>query len=782
MASLGLVTILPLIVISYFFPSFTKLLVESTKEDAVRVARHFASQFVSEKEILTKASFEKIAGKEIETLKNDFELAKLKVFSQSGEAIFSTDPEDIGKLHKNSSIQEVIKNREIYAEIVHKGSETSEGQKMTSAVVETYVPLIDKGRLLGVFEVYYDITARKLKLDKLLIRTVLVLFGLAFGLFIFVVIILFKENKSMTMRKRAEDALYESEVRFRTFFRTSPDAITISRLRDGLIVNVNNGFISLSGYAKKDVLGKSTLDMDLWHDPDDRERMISELRENGKLDNFEAKFKRKGGHVIDALVSARMISLNQEPLILSVTRDISELKKTEKVLLASQNFLQISNRNRLMNSLLNEFINEIKQMTDCSSVGMRVLDSSGNIPYLAHEGFSAKFYESENPHAIHSMDCLCSDVVLGKIKIKPRLVTEGGSLCIGSASNQMATLSEAHRSQICDVCSTYGYESVALIPIRMADRILGMIHLADERKDIFSPEMITILEGAAMQLGTAIERVLVQEALQESHKELERRVQERTTQLVTTNELLNLEIEERKFNEKKLLEHQDKLRSLSSALLLTEERERRRIATELHDRIGQNLAITKIKLGGLRETLASNKADAKSLDNILGIIEQTIQDTRSLTFELSPPVLYMLGLEAALAWLADQTGEKHGLRVEFKDDGKPKPLDKGCRVTAFQAARELLFNTVKHARAQNTTISIKRDENAVCIDIEDDGIGFDSSEIEAIETGSKGFGLFSIRERLGRIGGHLEIKSEPGRGTRASLVLPLVDNNEDSGA
>lgn len=583
-------------------------------------------------------------------------------------------------------------------------------------------------------------------------------------------------------RKHSEAVLRESENRFRTVFRTSPDSITISRLEDGRIVDVNDGFSELSGFSMKDVLGKSALEIPLWNDPRDREKMVAELQKHGYVNNFEARFKKKDNRLVDGLISARVITLSDESHILAVSRDISDLKIIEKTLLASRSFLQISNRHTEMNPLLKEFIAQIKRLAACSAVGMRVLDGNGNIPYLAYEGFSPEFYESENPHTIDSIRCMCSDVVLGKIKIKPELVSKSGSFCVGSTTHLMTTLSEADKSKICDVCSTYGYESVALIPIRVADRILGMIHLADARTDMFSPEMIAILEGAAMQLGTGIERVRVQEALQESYKQLERRVQERTAQLVTTNELLNLEIEERKYNEKKLLEQQDKLRSLSSALLLAEERERRRIATELHDHIGQNLAVTKIKLGGLRETLASNKADAKALDDVRGLIEQTLQDTRSLTFELSPPVLYELGLEAALAWLADRSLEKHGLRVEFKDDGQPKPLDDGCRVIAFQAVRELLFNIVKHARAQSATLSVRKDDNEIRIDIEDDGIGFESAEVEASETGSRGFGLFSVRERLGPIGGHLEIKSEPGRGTRVGLVLPLVDNNEDSGA
>jgi PAS domain S-box-containing protein len=576
-------------------------------------------------------------------------------------------------------------------------------------------------------------------------------------------------------RERAEQALRESELRFRTVFRTSPDSITISRLEDGRIVNINDGFTELSCYTREDVLGRSALDIPLWNEPEKRAEMVAGLQKDGQVNNFEARFKHKDGRLVEVLISARLITLSDEPHILAVSRDISELKKNENTLLASQNFLRISNRHREMDPLLKEFIALIKSLTNCSAIGMRVLDGNGNIPYQAYEGFSPEFYESENPHTIDSIRCMCSDVILGKIKIKPRLVTKAGSFCVGSTSHLMTTLSEAEKNQVCDVCSTYGYESVALIPIRLADRILGLIHLADAHKDMFSPDTIAILEGAAMQLGTSIERVHAEEALQKSHRELEKRVQERTSRLVSANELLSLEIEERKLNEKKLMEQQDKLRSLSSELMLTEERERRRIATELHDRIGQTLAVSKIKLGELREALPAGTV-TEILTDIREFIEQTIQDTRSLTFELSPPVLYELGLEAALAWLINQTREKHGLLTEFKDDGQAKPLDNGCRVIAFQAVRELLFNIVKHARAQSATISIRRDDDAVRIDIEDDGIGFDTSELDATVSGSMGFGLFSVRERLQPLGGRIEIHSETGSGTRVAIVLPLARN------
>jgi len=582
-------------------------------------------------------------------------------------------------------------------------------------------------------------------------------------------------------REKSEQALYESKQRYETVFRTSPDAITVSRLDDGLIIEVNEGFTALSQYSEKEVIGRTSFDIGVWHDPQNREEMVTRLQKDGYLKNFEAEFIRKDGVVIDVLLSANVIMLNDELHMLAVSRDITQWKKAQKILQVSHRFLQISNRYKEMNPLLTKFISVIKEMTNCSAVGIRILDEDGKIPYQAFEGFSQQFYESENPKTLDSANCMCARVILQKTDLHQPYFTEGGSFLVNSTTGFIETLSNEQKARICSVCNMHGYESVALIPIYLGDKVLGLIQVVDPQENMFSERTIETLEDAALQLGIALKRVRSEEALKESHQALERKVAVRTAMLASANELLKLEIEERKLSEKKLLKQQEKLRSLSSELVLTEERERRRIATDLHDRIGQTLAVTKIKLGELREASASSEAGAKALDEIQQYIEETIQDTRSLTFELSTPVLYVLGLEAALAWLANQTREKHGLQIEVKDDGKPKPLDNGCRVIAYQAARELLFNIVKHAQAKSATVSIKKYDDAVRIDIEDNGIGFDTAELDTIASDPKGFGLFSIQERFHALGGRLEIHSEPGRGTLVSLMLPMDRHAQDSG-
>ena len=238
------------------------------------------------------------------------------------------------------------------------------------------------------------------------------------------------------------------------------------------------------------------------------------------------------------------------------------------------------------------------------------------------------------------------------------------------------------------------------------------------------------------------------------------------------------DITERKKAEDELLVYQEQLRSLASELSLAEERLRRRIATEVHDNISQNLAISKIKLESLAESVESPDL-RHPLEEIRDLIGQTIESTRALTFEMSPPVLYELGFEAAVGWLTRQARQRYDLAVDFKDDGRDKPLDNDIRVLLFQAVRELLVNVVKHASARQAKVSTRRVGNKIRVTVQDDGVGFDTSEIGGGDYQSGGFGLFNLRERLDHIGGRVTIESKQGKGTRVTLIVPL--DNEGKG-
>ena len=236
--------------------------------------------------------------------------------------------------------------------------------------------------------------------------------------------------------------------------------------------------------------------------------------------------------------------------------------------------------------------------------------------------------------------------------------------------------------------------------------------------------------------------------------------------------ILSNDITPRKQAEQAILDYQEQLRSLASESSLAEERQRRATASELHDRIGQSLFAAKIKLGALLETAASEPL-APFLKEIYTLIGQSIYDTQSLTFELGSPILYKMGLEAAVRALTRQMQDQHGIEAEFHVDKQPKSLEDDARIVLYQSVRELLYNVVKHAQARKVNVSLTKTDSAVQIRVEDDGIGFDTSTLGLRRSAGSGFGLFSIRERLTYLGGDFKINSQPGSGTCVILKAPV---------
>jgi signal transduction histidine kinase len=215
--SLVLIAALPTYIIFFLNPTFTTLLVETTKENAVRVANHFVSWRLLEKTKLEKGFPGVDIMTDIERLKSDFDLLKLKVFSDSGEVTFSTDHYDIGDINREEYFHEIVRKGITHSEVILQGNESLEGQKMAADVVETYVPLMRDDKFLGAFEIYYDITARKKQLDNLLRSSSVSVLSLALVLLIAIIVIFFKEKKTINERQEAEVALRQSSEQLKFF-------------------------------------------------------------------------------------------------------------------------------------------------------------------------------------------------------------------------------------------------------------------------------------------------------------------------------------------------------------------------------------------------------------------------------------------------------------------------------------------------------------------------------------------------------------------------------------
>jgi PAS domain S-box-containing protein len=829
-------------------------------------------------------------------------------------------------------------------------------------------------------------------------------------------------------------------------------------------------------------------------------------------------------------------------------QDVTERVHERQALEFSHRLLALASRHGRVEPLLEECVAEVRRLSGCEAVGIRLLDEDGGIPYEAYVGFSEAFHRLESPLSIHADECMCVYVVTGMTDPQLPYYTEGGSFYMNGTTAFLATASEEVKGKTRNVCNRFGYETVGLVSIRLEDRIMGLIHMADRRPNMLPLPKLEALEAAALALGPAILRLKAEEALraerdraekyldvagvmmvvldadgcielingtgcellgygeeellgrdwfeicvpparregvleafrslmagelgfagefenlvltrdgserdilwrnvlltdedgnvtavlssgtdvterrrmeralQRSHERLERRVQERTAELGALNERLRREVEERRraeaevregrdllegvfsslnlliaymdadFNflqvnrayaeadgrrpgffvgrnhfdlypheenervfrqvvetgepyttyakafayaehpergvtywdwtlrpvrdaageltgvvlcladvsdrvraeesyrglvehslqgvavvqggrialanpalcrmlgytadeltsmserqarsllhpddlqralgwygertvgepqdrsqelrvvrkdgavrwlaafagrleflggdavlltcvditerkraEGRLLAYQRELRSLASQLLLAEQRERRRIAAALHDGIGQSLAVSKLRLGQVLQR-ASGGELGEPLREVWRIVDQAVQQTRSLTFDLSPPVLYELGLGAAVEWLADQMQERHGLKVAVANGEQAFECDEQTGVLMFEAVRELLMNVVKHAGTDSARVSIAADGGRLRITVADDGVGFNASDVRPQAGDVEGFGLFSIKERLEHVAGGLELDSRPGRGTRATITAPL---------
>jgi signal transduction histidine kinase len=224
--------------------------------------------------------------------------------------------------------------------------------------------------------------------------------------------------------------------------------------------------------------------------------------------------------------------------------------------------------------------------------------------------------------------------------------------------------------------------------------------------------------------------------------------------------------------EERVEEYQRQLRRLASELALTEARQRRIIAGELHDHIGQALAFIRMHLVRLRgDAVFSGFED--SIAEVLKLVDQAINSTRSLTFQISPPVLYELGLGPALEWLGETLGAEHGVTVSVRADRAIDALADDTRVLLFQAVRELLVNAIKHAAPQGVEVTADVQEDDVVVVVSDDGCGFDVARADVVDADAMKFGLFSIRERLDYLGGSMAVESRPGSGTSITLRTPL---------
>ncbi len=452
----------------------------------------------------------------------------------------------------------------------------------------------------------------------------------------------------------------------------------------------------------------------------------------------------------------------------SLRNAVSLHNRIQDALQASHRFLEITNRHTELRPLLDEFVDQVRRMTGCEAVGMRILDEEGNIPYYSYQGFSQSFYDSESPLSIQRHQCMCIYVIRGEADPTLSFYTKGGSFFMTHSTRQILEAKPLIQGGTRNVCQEFGYETVALIPIRLGDRILGLIHLADTRCEAITLRTIETLEWAAMQLGTAIQRVVAEDALRKANEELEKRIEERTAELVKTSAQFREEAQKRKEASQALLTSQEDLRILSARLLTAQEDERKRMARELHDSIGQSLSAIKFTVENVLQEMADREAcqGIRTLESAIRMVQDAVEEVRRIQRNLRPPTLDDLGILATISWYCRNFQEVYaGIRIEPRIGLAEEDVPDRIKIVLYRILQEALNNVAKHSGADRVLLSLAKRDGRIEMEIRDNGSGFDPREVFAQESTDRGLGLFSMKERAELAGGTFLLDTEKGKGT-----------------
>jgi signal transduction histidine kinase len=285
----------------------------------------------------------------------------------------------------------------------------------------------------------------------------------------------------------------------------------------------------------------------------------------------------------------------------------------------------------------------------------------------------------------------------------------------------------------------------------------GSWNLAAPSADLAGMAGFVIFSGFIVAFGEAARRSLakshaVEEQLTNAHTELERTVEERTAELTRANQ---------------------SLRELSGHLQQLRDEERRQIARELHDSIGQMLAALSMNLARVRSQADRlDPAVAAAVSENAAIVDQISKEIRTISHLLHPPLLDVAGLASAIRWYADGFSERSRIKIDMEIPPEFRRLSDEMEITIFRLVQECLTNIHRHSGSDTAIIAIREEDHNVVVEIKDAGKGISPSKQMAIRSEGTGVGFRGMRERLRQFGGHLEIQSDSA-GTSVTAKLPL---------
>jgi PAS domain S-box-containing protein len=520
--------------------------------------------------------------------------------------------------------------------------------------------------------------------------------------------------REITARKQSEEILRQSEEKFYKAFHFSPDAIQITHPEDGVILDVNEGFCSLMGYSRAEALDISTLSLNLWVDPRDRQQMVESLRQNGQIRDQEYRFRAKSGRQITGLFSAEMVMLNNEARIISIVRDISQLKLRDELIRFRLELWEASTTCEV-DELMQHALDKVCALTGSEIGFCHFVEADQKTLFLQTwstrtQGEFCRVLEKGEHHPLDQAG-LWAEAFRQR---KPVLHNDYLAL------PQRRGLPEGHAVLTREL----------VVPVLYDLRVVAILGVGNKATD-YNTNDVELAAAAADLIWTIV-----------SHKTAEWKLRETQSQL---------------------LEHQRELAKIE---------ERQRMARDLHDSVNQSIHSMVLFSETLVSTLEKNNFErARQIaERLQESALQSLKETRLLLYGLQDVGGETFDLVQRLENRLSTVERRAGIRAQLIQEGSLVGCPPEWRENLYWIAVEALNNALKHARARTVQVLIRVDSPHLDLEVSDTGIGFN---LDKVAFG--GQGLKNLRERAELLNGSLVVESQPGQGTTVRFRGKLKD-------
>jgi PAS domain S-box-containing protein len=536
--------------------------------------------------------------------------------------------------------------------------------------------------------------------------------------------------RDISEHKQVEFALSESEQTYRALFEYANDAIFLIS-PEGIHVEVNQKAADLLGYTREELVGMEIEKVVHPAEYSNAQNKLQLLLAGIEPPLYERLFQKKDGTVVPVEINISLVrDLQGNPKYLqSIVRDITSRKTVER------NLKRLANhRQRLLELSLEMLIDH-----NLDQVMMKFLSSLEELLAL-DAGFIA--WADETTSSLKPAFFIGQEKIVKFLKGQTFPLGKGGIMDIVYQSGKAEMVNDAQNDPrvVHPGGQRAAYEHAIAVPLMVSGNRFGVLSVIRVHNKPFDQD-----EYELVQVFVALSSILIQNA--RLYSEIEGQF-------------------------KQIQNHQNALRALAARLEQVREQERRLLATELHDRVGQMLSGIKINLQIISRQLPDQTIDAvyQRIDDSKKLLEETTILVRNVMADLRPPMLDDYGLVSALNWYAQDFSKRTGIEVRVKGTELNPRLPEKVEIILFRIVQEALHNTAKYAQASQVKINLESSANQASLILMDNGKGFDFAEVFSVETRPH-WGLLGMQERATSIGGKLTIDSKPGSGTRIAVEI-----------